>query len=49
MRDENEHRVAYVGATRTKGGLYLVRENLTGWATTQYPYPNVSQYVTDEV
>lgn len=49
MKDENEHRVAYVGATRTKGGLYLVHENLTGWETTQYPYPDVSQLVVDEV
>lgn len=49
MKDENEHRVAYVGATRTKGGLYLVSENLTGWETARYPYPDVSQYVTDEV
>jgi superfamily I DNA/RNA helicase len=48
MKDENEHRVAYVGATRTKGSLYIVHENLTGWQTTQYPYP-MSQPVTEEV
>ena len=31
--------------TRTKGGLYFVHENVTGWHTTNYPYP-VSHNVT---
>ena len=49
MRDENEHRVAYVGATRPKKALFIVREKvITNWSTTQYPYP-VTDSVIDEV
>jgi len=36
---DDEHRVAYVGATRTKGDLLLVREPLVGDWTDRYPYP----------
>lgn len=49
MRDENEHRVAYVGATRPIKNLYVVQSKvITNWSTTRYPYP-VSQSVIDEV
>lgn len=37
---DNEHRVAYVGATRTQGTLRLVHENLVGDWTARYPYPD---------
>lgn len=40
LRSEDEHRVAYVGATRTKGALYVVSERLIPeWNMTSYPYP----------
>jgi superfamily I DNA/RNA helicase len=39
LRDENEHRVSYVGATRTKGSLFIVGSPATTWDTTHYPYP----------
>ena len=35
----DEHRVAYVGATRCRSALYVVPERVSGWATTGYPYP----------
>ncbi len=39
LRDPGEARVAYVGATRTKGSLFLVTAPATNWKTTRYPYP----------
>ncbi|RPJ12104.1 MAG: hypothetical protein EHM36_00075 [Deltaproteobacteria bacterium] len=40
LRSEDEHRVAYVGATRTQGALYIVSERLIPeWNMARYPYP----------
>lgn len=41
--DDDEHRVAYVGATRTEGELMLVHEAIVGDWTAKYPYPEASQ------
>jgi superfamily I DNA/RNA helicase len=48
LRDEGEHRVAYVGATRARKALYIVRDAVTLWNTVEYPYP-VPEAVVDEV
>jgi len=39
LSDETEHRVAYVGATRAKRRLCVVRSPITPWSTTHYSYP----------
>lgn len=36
---DDEHRVAYVGATRTKRDLWIVREPVVADWTREYPYP----------
>jgi superfamily I DNA/RNA helicase len=38
---DDEHRVAYVGVTRTRGDLTLVHEPICGDWTRHYPYPEV--------
>jgi len=38
---DDEHRVAYVGATRTEGELLLVHEGVVGDWTAKYPYPEL--------
>lgn len=47
---DDEHRVAYVGATRAQHDVLLVRENLVGDWTGNYPYPEVAcPAIADEV
>jgi hypothetical protein len=38
---EDEHRVAYVGATRTEGELMIVHEAVVADWTAKYPYPEM--------
>jgi superfamily I DNA/RNA helicase len=38
---DDEHRVAYVGATRTQGELMIVHEAVAGDWTSKYPYPEL--------
>jgi superfamily I DNA/RNA helicase len=38
LRDQNEHRVWYVGVTRTKGPLHIVSTPATTWNTAAYPH-----------
>lgn len=42
---DDEHRVAYVGATRTQNDLFLVRERLVGEWTQEYRYPDTDNTV----
>lgn len=37
--EDSEHRLAFVGATRTQGSLQICAENTVEWATNQYDYP----------
>jgi superfamily I DNA/RNA helicase len=39
MKDPSELRVAYVGATRSKGPLYIVSSPVTSWRMENFPYP----------
>lgn len=37
--EDTEHRLAYVAATRTRGGLTICADRTVDWARTQYDYP----------
>jgi len=39
MKDPAELRVAYVGATRSKGPLYIVSSPVTSWRMERFPFP----------
>ncbi|MGH6821844.1 MAG: 3'-5' exonuclease, partial [Methylocella sp.] len=39
LESEDEHRIGYVGVTRTRKDLWLIRDQLVGNWTQEYPYP----------
>ena len=45
---DTEHRLAYVGATRTRGDLTICQDRTVDWAEEYYDYPEVKKDVTQK-